>query len=197
MSIARLTENLNIIQMLSDRPIQNATDLKSEFDEAAGIIKTYLNDVVAPGIDNVESIANSKLGTTEFEKLKGELNGKIEEKIQKLDEILLKIQNTATSYEDFVVETKTIPYSVTQSETKNLSGTYDKTGYKPLGIVGHYYSNLYGGTANGAYVSDLTNTQITVKGTVARGNTGGTTAGNLFVNILWMKIKEKTTEETE
>ena len=197
MSIERLTENLNIIQMLSNRPVQNANDLKSEFDEAAGIIKDYLNNVVAPKIDAIEDIANEKIGSEKFQELKEKLEKEVEDKLTEIDKSLAEIEKVATSYEDFEITTESIAYSVTQSMEKDLIATYTKEGYKPLGIVGHYYTSVYGGNSNGAYVKNISDTSITVQGHISRGNTGGTTAGNLYVNILWMKIKAKITEETE
>lgn len=56
MSISQLTDDLEIISALSDEP--NATDgltatqLKAKFDEAAGIIKTYLNGTIVPAINS-------------------------------------------------------------------------------------------------------------------------------------------------
>lgn len=42
-NFTQLTNNLGIISALSDTPSETSTQLKAKFDEAAGIIKTYLN----------------------------------------------------------------------------------------------------------------------------------------------------------
>lgn len=187
----KLTENLNIIQNLPDQPTLSAQELKAKFDEAVGIIKNYLNEVVEP---TVTGVANSAVTTTEFLDYKKEIKESIEEFNETLDGYSDKIDKAvgvATSYEDFEITTESIAYSVTQSMEKDLTATYTKAGYKPLGIIGHYYTSVYGGNSNGAYVKAIDETSITVQGHISRGNTGGTTAGNLYVNILWTKIKSE------
>ena len=54
MSIPKLTENLNIIQTLSDLPNSSdglsADELKAKFDEGVNIIQTWLNDILNPAL---------------------------------------------------------------------------------------------------------------------------------------------------
>ncbi|MFD0673923.1 hypothetical protein [Cohnella sp. GCM10027633] len=56
MSISQFTDDVEVISALSDEP--NATDgltatqLKAKFDEAAGLIKDYLNGTVVPAINS-------------------------------------------------------------------------------------------------------------------------------------------------
>jgi hypothetical protein len=64
MTITKLTTNLAIVSTLSDLP--NATDgltaaqLKAKFDEASGIIKTYLNNTLTVEVDqSLAAIANA------------------------------------------------------------------------------------------------------------------------------------------
>ena len=193
----KLTEDLNIIQNLPDQPTLSPQELKAKFDEAVGIIKSYLNLVVEPTVTNIESDYSTSADFKDYkQKVDNRING-FQTEIDGIDGRIESAMGVATNYEDFVIETKGIAYSVSQSTEKDITGTYTKTGYKPLGIVGHYYTSVHGGSANGAYVKTLTDTEITVQGHIARGNTGGTTSGNLYVNILWMKIKEKTVEESE
>lgn len=55
MSIRRMTDNVAVISSLPDTPTPpsyNATIMKSKFDEAAGKIKTYINDTLIPDIES-------------------------------------------------------------------------------------------------------------------------------------------------
>lgn len=187
----KLTEDLNIIQNLPDQPTLSARELKAKFDEAAGKIKNYLNEVVEP---TVTGIQGDYVASGDLIAFKNEINGSLEDIQTSIDEVignqLTEVNNKLaekTTYGDFVVEQKSIAYSCSQSQGKTLTATYTKDGYKPLGIVGQYYSNLYEGWAQGAYASSINDSSITVTGYVARGNVGGTTTGNLIVNILWVK----------
>ena len=183
----KLTDDLNIIQNLPDQPTLSAQELKAKFDEAVGIIKEYLNTVVEPAVTEIQGNYTTSEELTEYkEGVQTTLDG-FQEAINGIDDMINNATKDILNYGDFVVETESIAYSVGQSEGQALTGTYSKTGHKPLGLVGNYYSNLYGATANGAYASAISDTEITVKGYVARGNTGGTTAGSLYVNILWLK----------
>ena len=58
MALPQLTENLNIIQSLPNKPTEEASELKIKFDEAGNIIKVYLNDTLLPAIETL--ITDSK-----------------------------------------------------------------------------------------------------------------------------------------
>lgn len=57
MAISLLTEDLKILSKLGDKPnVTNglsADQMKGKFDEAAGIIKEYLNGVVVPAVNTL------------------------------------------------------------------------------------------------------------------------------------------------
>lgn len=55
MSLSKLTDNLNIVSGLENQPTITAAELKAKFDEAAGLIKTYLNSVLTEEIDSLFS----------------------------------------------------------------------------------------------------------------------------------------------
>lgn len=59
MALPELTENLNIIQSLPNKPTEEANELKIKFDEAGNIIKVYLNDTLLPAIETL--ISESKI----------------------------------------------------------------------------------------------------------------------------------------
>ena len=187
----KLTEDLNIIQNLPDQPTLSARELKAKFDEAVGIIKNYLNGVVEPSVTKIEGDYATSDDLAKYKQEVGDSIKEFQDTLDGLDDQIAKAVGVATSYEDFEITTESIAYSVTQSMEKDLTATYTKAGYKPLGIVGHYYTSVYGGNSNGAYVKAIDETSITVQGHISRGNTGGTTAGNLYVNILWTKIKSE------
>ena len=44
MNLPKLTDDLNIISSLANRPTETSEDLKAKFDEAGNIIKTFLNN---------------------------------------------------------------------------------------------------------------------------------------------------------
>lgn len=56
MSLPTLTENLNNISTLPDKPSISATELKALFDKAPNDIKDYINDEL---LDAIEELCNS------------------------------------------------------------------------------------------------------------------------------------------
>lgn len=60
MSLTKLTDNLNIIQALPDKPVDTATVLKQKFDLSGNKIKEYINEKLTEDIDTeLETKANS------------------------------------------------------------------------------------------------------------------------------------------
>lgn len=53
MALPELTDNLNIVQSLPNKPTQEANELKIKFDEAGNIIKVYINETLLPAIDTL------------------------------------------------------------------------------------------------------------------------------------------------
>ena len=186
----KLTDDLNVIQNLANQPTENAKELKAKFDEAGNIIKDFINDVVEPAVTKIEGDYLSAKDLADYKKELEDTLESFQESINEIDSKIQKSMETTTNSSDFISETKAIAYSVTQSQTKGLTATYSKEGYKPVGIGGYYYSNLYEGWTQGCYASSITDTSITVQGFIARGNVGGTTAGTLYINIIWVKVKE-------
>lgn len=62
MTLTELTDNLNKIQSLADKPALTATELKQEFDKASNLIKTYLNGTLLVELN--EAITNLQNGTS-------------------------------------------------------------------------------------------------------------------------------------
>lgn len=53
MSLTKLTDNLNSIQSLPNKPSQEPEALKAKFDESANLIKKYINEVLTKEIENL------------------------------------------------------------------------------------------------------------------------------------------------
>lgn len=58
MSFTNLTENLNIISSLPDKPTLQSNELKNEFDKAGNLIKEFINDTLL--IEVTEEILKNK-----------------------------------------------------------------------------------------------------------------------------------------
>ena len=68
MSLSKLTENLNNISSLPNRPTLQPEELKKVFDESENIIKEYLNTVLTEEIDTIINEIKSSItkNTTEL-----------------------------------------------------------------------------------------------------------------------------------
>lgn len=66
MALTPLTENLNVHQSLPDQPALSATELKQKFDEAAGLIKEYINESLLPELNTIISTLEGNDTTVEI-----------------------------------------------------------------------------------------------------------------------------------
>ena len=53
MSLPKLTENLNKVSSLPEKPTLQPEELQAVFDQAGNIIKEYINDVLTVAIENL------------------------------------------------------------------------------------------------------------------------------------------------
>lgn len=60
MALTELTENLNIIQSLADKPALSSSELKATFDDAANKIKTYVNGTLIPELNTILASLSNK-----------------------------------------------------------------------------------------------------------------------------------------
>lgn len=77
MSLTKLTENLNKVSSLPDRPTLQSDELKAIFDEAGNSIKDYINEILIEELEKLFS-DNSKENKTTLElanTLKTKLDG--------------------------------------------------------------------------------------------------------------------------
>lgn len=71
MALTKLTENLNVIQSLADKPALTAAELKQAFDTASNSIKTYLNETLTDELDTI--LGELASGETDLETALGEV----------------------------------------------------------------------------------------------------------------------------
>lgn len=53
MALTKLTDNLNSIQSLPNKPSLEADELKAEFDKAGNLIKAYINEILTKEIESL------------------------------------------------------------------------------------------------------------------------------------------------
>lgn len=64
MSLTKLTENLNKVSSLPDRPTLQSDELKAIFDEAGNSIKDYINEILTEEIEKLISDTAKESKTT-------------------------------------------------------------------------------------------------------------------------------------
>lgn len=64
MSLTKLTENLNKVSSLPDKPTLQADELKAIFDEAGNAIKNYINEILTEEIEKLVSDTAKTTKTT-------------------------------------------------------------------------------------------------------------------------------------
>lgn len=65
MSLTKLTENLNNVSSLPDKPSLQAEELKQEFDKAGNSIKEYINAILTEEIDKIITNLTNRISTNE------------------------------------------------------------------------------------------------------------------------------------
>ena len=194
----RLTNDLNIISSQANQPTLNAQELKSEFDKSGNIIKDFINDIVAPSIEKVESDVSKKVDTKDFETLSSELRAEIETKLSEVDNSIEELSKVSTNYGDFVRTTttaKTIDHG--HGSIKTDVQTITKEGYYPLAIVGYKLSGTVNPSYTDAqpqllsmYLSNVTNGSCKINVKIKYSNNDNWTYKSTYeLEILWIKIK--------
>lgn len=199
----KLTENLNIIQNLSNQPTENAEELKRKFDEAGNIIKNYLNDVVEPVVTQIEG---DYVKGGDFNKYKKEIKDVIDEFDTKLQQTAQELSNSiglSTSYGDFEITTHSVELVTNiQYGRVEVQPTFQKEGYIALGIVGYSFPYDYYQQWN---IEQYKIAKREIGScTVKLAGNAGTAEGNkrysvtVGLEILWLKVKQstETTDET-
>lgn len=93
MSLTKLTENLNKVSSLPDRPTLQSDELKAIFDEAGNSIKDYINEILIEELEKLFSDTSKENKTTL------ELANTLKTKLDGIDNGATKtaINNTLTS----------------------------------------------------------------------------------------------------
>lgn len=199
----KLTENLNIIQNLSNQPTENAEELKRKFDEAGNIIKNYLNDTVEPAVTKIE---NDHITSIDFNNYKKEIKNDLKAFDTKLQQVTQELSNSiglSTSYGDFEITTHSVELVTNiQYGRVEVQPTFQKEGYIALGIVGYSFPYDYYQQWN---IEQYKIAKREIGScTVKLAGNAGTAEGNkrysvtVGLEILWLKVKQaiKTTDET-
>lgn len=63
MSLTKLTENLNKVSSLPDRPTLQSDELKAIFDEAGNTIKNYINEILT---EEIEKLVNNTVNANKI-----------------------------------------------------------------------------------------------------------------------------------
>ncbi len=67
MSLSKLTENMNNVQGLADKPVEAPEILKQVFDKAGNDIKSYINDTLTTQIDVlISNLQSGKIDTNKI-----------------------------------------------------------------------------------------------------------------------------------
>jgi uncharacterized protein YpuA (DUF1002 family) len=67
MSLTKLTENMNNVQSLADKPVEAPEILKQVFDKAGNDIKSYINDTLTTQIDAlISNLQSGKIDTNKI-----------------------------------------------------------------------------------------------------------------------------------
>lgn len=101
MSLSKLNDNLNIIRSLANRPALEPDELKSEFDKAGNIIKSYINEILTEEIEKLVSeskiIIDNNLTSENSTHALGAVQGKI---LMELIKPVVLFNNETGSKED-------------------------------------------------------------------------------------------------
>ena len=196
--IDKFTEKLNIIESLPDQPTLNANELKRQFDLAGNLIKDFLNDILLPYVEKMESNMATKDDLKKFkEDIQKSLDDYIEELDNKfskykegvqslLDDINGKIENVI-KYDSFVVDKYSHRANYNAGQTVTITGTQSKEGYYPVCVAG-YYQEHDSLRVKGVYITSKTDGKVSYRAIVHNEDYGNGFGNILFeMYILWVK----------
>lgn len=155
MAISKLTDDLNIISSLPDRPTLTSQELKEQFDKASNLIKKYINEKLTEEVaTELETTINEakKYVDSLSETLEETVNSKITELENSVNTSIEDIQTTVntsisnlntsvdkkTAYGDMTIEMHQVSWGGGQvylgSSQTDASNTITKSGYYPIGV---------------------------------------------------------------
>lgn len=190
MSIRKMTDDLNIISSLPNRPTETAEELKARFDEASNLIKNYINDILTEDAEKEIGEKASEI-TSAVNNTIENLRTSTEESINNLKEELESefqegISNTL-NYAGFQVTNHSVSFSIGAGEITSSTQVTNKPGYYPLGIVGHANTSIACNVQR-VYLSKRGAESATCAYLIHNEDYGNPASGTFTYYILWAKI---------
>lgn len=151
MAISKLTDDLNIISSLPDRPTLTSQELKEQFDKASNLIKKYINEKLTEevGTELQTTIESAKAYVDELSSsLEESVNSKVTELETSVNNSISSVNSSLSStnttvakktvYGDITIEQHQVAWGGGQvyqghSQT-DASNTITKSGYYPIGV---------------------------------------------------------------
>lgn len=196
MNLPKLTNDLNIITTLSNRPTETAEELKAKFDEAGKIIKEYLNSTLLPNIEQgtdedisrAIAVVEETISNLE-DNVENTLNTTIESLQTEISETIKTLKEESLKSSSFELTSSRFSYTLPQASggvfgTIEQSQTISKSGYIPLAIAGD--EATYGDVA-GAYLLSSNNGSAVVRYKINNPNTSQQ-SGTILIQLLWVKV---------
>lgn len=213
MSIQKLTEDLNIIAGLDNHPALTPTQLKAKFDEAANLIKAYINNTLLNGIDlNISDLnnlilelqnvlnnidaeginydnTNSQLESTNLQSAIDELKTLITSLNTNLNSLSFAINNKVI-YSDFLITTAGNIVSVDSMAELTNTISINNTGFFPIGIVGVDFQRTNPDVTLLEYrLTSSGNGTGIIKFKLKSQNISNTTSHYVGFDVLWVRIR--------
>ena len=215
MAISKLTDDLNIISSLPDRPTLTSQELKEQFDKASNLIKKYINEKLTEevGTELQTTIESAKAYVDELSSsLEESVNSKVTELETSVNKSISDMQTSLnssvsslntnvgkkTSYGDFLItrnsyQSQSGGIVSTSSRNADLYHSVSQSGYYPIALVGvrgtsteDKFDYRHGYLSNQANGSCIAHWIFT-------NNEGGSFNANDLpaceVEILWVKVR--------
>ena len=186
MSISGLSENVSIHQTLGDNPNTDnnlsADELKALFDQAAEILKAYLNNIVVPEINRLAPLAEAGDENSEeaLSKL-AEMQNSITWALNKVDSALTTAESAKTIAEEAEVKSNGAYSFASQAnhQAKNagdLARTAISQASVAVQLANQAKEAANNANENSAEALEKMNNSLPLSGGILTGPVGGTTA---------------------
>lgn len=186
MSISVLSENVSIHQTLGDNPNTDnnlsADELKALFDQAAEILKAYLNNIVVPEINRLAPLAEAGDENSEeaLSKL-AEMQNSITWALNKVDSALTTAESAKTIAEEAEVKSNGAYYFASQAnqQAKNagdLARTAISQASGAVQLANQAKEAADNANENSAEALEKMNNSLPLSGGILTGPVGGTIA---------------------
>lgn len=186
MSISGLSENVSIHQTLGDNPNTDnnlsADELKALFDQAAEILKAYLNNIVVPEINRLAPLAEAGDENSEeaLSKL-AEMQNSITWALNKVDSALTTAESAKTIAEEAEGKSNGAYYFASQAkqQAKNagdLARTAISQASGAVQLANQAKEAADNANENSAEALEKMNNSLPLSGGILTGPVGGTTA---------------------